>query len=81
MLPGSVFQLEVVSRLLTEIVPDNAVDRCLRSVGSAVGEVLVWDSTDLLTDLSLDDAGIIRLSESTIRLYKFELVTDLKEIP
>ena len=81
LVPGCVLLLHVVRRFLTEVVPDDAADGSLGSVGSAEGHLGVRDSIDLTGSLALDDAGIICLSESTICLQEFELDRNRLNIP
>ena len=67
--PVGIFVLEGGDGFLTEIVPDDAIDRSLRPVSSSIGETLLRDSVNLWLQMNLN-TRIIFLSVGVVGLEK-----------
>ena len=65
--PCGIFVLKTCDGFFTEIVPDDAFDRCLGPVSSSVGEALLRDSINLRLEDCLD-TGIVVLSVGMVCL-------------
>ena len=73
MFPVGIFVLEGGDGFLTEIVPDDAVDRSLRPVSSSIGEILIRDPVDFWLQMNLN-ARVIFLSVGMVGLEKASIV-------
>ena len=68
-----IFVLEGGNGFLTEIVPDDAIDRSLRPVSSSIGETFLRNSVDLWLKMNLN-ARVVFLSVGVVGLEKASIV-------